>query len=62
MTSLTMDGDTGGARTGRPWTEAEDMELLTKGPVYGYGAVAERMGRTFWAGYHRHRKLTKGEQ
>lgn len=46
-------------RDGQPWTEAEDMALLTKGPVYGIGAVAERMGRTAKGGYQRHQKLTK---
>lgn len=38
----------------RPWTAEEDMVLLTKGPVYGYAATAERwLGRPAAAGYKR---------
>lgn len=48
-------------RQGKPWTEEEDHILLTKGPAYGYGAVAERMGRSFWSGYRRHLKLVNKE-
>lgn len=46
-------------RQGKPWTEEEDRILLTKGPAYGYGAVAERyLGRTENAGRKRLAKLT----
>lgn len=45
-------------RHGKPWTEEEDRILLTRGPVYGYGAVAERyLGRTETAGRKRLAKL-----
>lgn len=48
------------ARRKKPWTEAEDRILLTRGPAYGYGAVAEReLGRTERAGHRRFQKLTK---
>lgn len=58
MTTLPMD--TVAARDGQPWTEAEDRILLTRGPAYGYGAVAERyLGRTERAGHRRYQKLTK---
>lgn len=41
-------------RRGQPWTEEEDRVLLVKGPVYGYGAIAQRLGRTAGAGNQRH--------
>mgnify|MGYP006921353651 CR=1 FL=1 len=40
-------------RQGKPWTEQEDMELLSRAKVYGIAAVAERLGRTAKAGYSR---------
>lgn len=45
----------------RPWTEQEDFILLSKSPAYGVGAVAQRLGRTAKAGYHRHLKLLNKE-
>lgn len=61
MTSLALaDLAVNDNRQGKPWTEAEDFVLLTRGPVYGIGAVAEReLGRTARAGCRRHQKLTK---
>lgn len=46
-------------REGLPWTEQEDMELLSRAKVYGIGGAAELMGRTAKAGYGRIATLKK---
>lgn len=54
MTSLALaDLAVNDNRQGKPWTEEEDRVLFVKGPVYGYGAIAQRLGRTEYAGYKR---------